>query len=86
MKRILGPAKKKTSPDVSRPQSSSSQSTDLSEPTSLNFQWKEAGDGKKGADDGDGSERGAGPKDKAPRVISPAHEELVNGLKKDSGK
>lgn len=85
VKKILGPAKKKTSPDVSRPQSSSSQSTDLSEPTSLNFQWKEAGDGKKGADDGDGSERGASPKDKVPRVISPAHEELVNGLKKDSG-
>ena len=84
MKRILGPVKKKkTSPDISRPQSTGSQDTDISEPQSLNFQWKEAGDGKK--EDGVGR-KDSSSKDDFPNDTSPVHkEEHVNGLKNDSG-
>lgn len=88
VKRILGPAnKKKTSPEESRPQSSSSQGTDISEPRSLNFQWKEEVYGKKSAvhDDGDGSGKDISPREESPRRTSPVHEEHVNGFRKDSG-
>ena len=86
VKRILGPARKKSSsPEGSRPQSRSSQGTDISEPKSLNFQWREEADGKKHAGVGDGSEKGGAPTDEVPRVTSPTNQKLVNGLKKDSG-
>ena len=87
VKRILGPAKKtKTNPVTARPQSSSSQDTDVSEPKSLNFQWKDKGDNKNGHDvNGDASGRDGSPKDEVPRDTSPVHEEHMNGLKKDSG-
>ena len=86
VKRILGPAKKKSSsPEGSRPQSRSSQGTDISEPKSLNFQWREEADGKKHAGVGDGSEKGGALTDEVPRVTSPTNQKLVNGLKKDSG-
>ena len=86
VKRILGPARRKSSsPEGSRPQSRSSQGTDISEPKSLNFQWREEADGKKHAGVGDGSEKGGAPTDEVPRVTSPTNQKLVNGWKKDSG-
>ena len=86
VKRILGPARRKSSsPEGSRPQSRSSQGTDISEPKSLNFQWREEADGKKHAGVGDGSEKGGTPTDEVPRVTSPTNQKLVNGWKKDSG-
>ncbi|CAH3192912.1 unnamed protein product, partial [Porites evermanni] len=86
VKRILGPAKKKSSsPEGSRPQSRSSQGSDISEPKSLNFQWRDEGDGKKHAGVGNGSEKGGALTDEVPRVTSPTNQKLVNGLKKDSG-
>lgn len=94
VKRILGPAKKtKPNPLTARPNSSSSQDTDISEPKSLNFQWKHKGDNKNGRDvNGYASGRDGSPKDEVPRDTSPVsrdtspvHEEHMNGLKKDSG-
>ena len=82
MKRILGPAKKTSSSATGRPQSSSSQDTDVSEPKSLNFQWKDEDDDKKGGEklNGDTSVRDGSTKVEVPRQKSPMHEEQVNGL------
>lgn len=88
MKRILGPSKKKkSSPEVSRPQSRSSQNTDISEPKSLNFHWKDEDEKKRGGvhDGSDSSGRDSNPKDAVSREASPVHEEHVNGMKIDSG-
>lgn len=89
VKRILGPAKKtKTNSATSRPQSSSSQDTDVSEPKCLNFQWKDEDDNRRGGGDvnGNASVRDGSPKDEAPRdSTSPVYEVHMNGLKKDSG-
>ena len=90
VKRILGPAKKKkTSPEVSRPQSRSSQDTDISEPKSLNFHWKGEDENKKsdvpGDINGSGSGKDGSAKDALSRETSPVHKEHVNGLVKDSG-
>lgn len=82
VKRILGPAKKTTSSATGRPQSSSSQDTDVSEPKSLNFQWKDEDDVKKSGKqmNGDADVRNGSAKVEAPRKKSPIHEEHVNGL------
>lgn len=85
MKRILGPAKKTSSSATGRPQSSSSQDTDVSEPRSLNFQWKDEDDDKKGGEkmNGDTAVRDGSTNVEVPREKSPMHEENINGL--DSG-
>ena len=75
MKRILGPAKKPASSATVRSQSSSSQDTDVSEPKSLNFQWEDEDDVRKG-----GKQMNGDAKVEAPREKSPIHEEHVNGL------
>lgn len=82
VKRILGPAKKTSSSVSGRPQSSSSQDTDVSEPKSLNFHWKDEHDDKKGAEkmDGDTAVRDGSTKVEVPREKSPMHEEQVNGF------
>lgn len=82
MKRILGPAKKTSSSVTGRPQSSSSQDTDVSEPKSLNFQWKDEDDDNKGGEklNGDTAVRDGSTKVEFPREKSPIHEEHVNGL------
>ena len=82
MKRILGPAKNTTSSATGRPQSSSSQDTDVSEPKSLNFQWKDEDDVKKSGKqmNGDADVRNGSAKVEAPREKSPIHKEHVNGL------
>ena len=91
VKRILGPAKKKkTSPEVSRPQSRSSQDTDISAPRSLNFHWKGEVKNKKSDVPGDTNVSGNGKdssvKGALSRESSPVHEEHVNGLvRKGSG-
>lgn len=80
VKRILGPAKKTISSATGRPQSSSD--TDVSEPKSLNFQWKDEDDVKKGGTqmNGDADVRNGSAKVEASREMSPIHEEHVNGL------
>lgn len=88
VKRILGPAKKKTTTTAtSRPHSSSSQDTDVSEPKSLNFQWKDDDDNKKsrGYVEDNASGREGSAKEEVPRETSPVREEHMNGLTKDSG-
>ena len=82
MKRILGPAKKPASSATVRSQSSSSQDTDVSEPKSLNFQWEDEDDVRKGGKqmNGDADVRDGSAKVEAPREKSPIHEEHVNGL------
>ena len=82
VKRILGPAKKTASSATGCPQSSSSQDTDVSEPKSLNFQWKDEDDVKNGGKqmNGDADVRNGSAKEEAPREKSPIHEEHVNGL------
>lgn len=82
VKRILGPAKKTASSATGRPQSSSSQDTDVSEPKSLNFQWKDEEDDKKGGEqmNGDTAVSDGSTKDAVPREKSPIHEEHVHGL------
>lgn len=82
VKRILGPAKKTSSSATSRPQSSSSQDTDVSEPNSLNFHWKGEDDDEKGAEkmNGDTAVRDGSTKVEVPREKSPMHEEQVNGF------
>ena len=81
VKRILGPAKKTSSSGTGRPQSSSSQDTDVSEPKSLNFQWKDEDD-KKGAEkmNGETTVRDGSTKVEVPREKSPMHNEQVNGF------
>lgn len=78
----MGPAKKTSSSATSRPQSSSSQDTDVSEPNSLNFHWKDEDDDEKGAEkmNGDTAVRDGSTKVEVPREKSPMHEEQVNGF------
>lgn len=89
VKRILGPATKKTKTSAgSRPQSSSSQDTDVSEPKSLNFLWKDDDGNKRGGGhvNRDAGEKNGITKADVSRETSPVHEEqMMNGLKKDSG-
>ena len=82
MKRILGPAMKTSSAATDRPQSSSSQDTDVSEPRRLNFQWKDEDDDMKGGEqmNGDVAVSDGSAKVEAPREKSPIHKEHVNGL------
>ena len=89
VKRILGPATKKAKTSAtSRPQSSSSQDTDISEPRSLNFQLKNDTGNKRsgGYMNGDLGERNGSAKGDNSREASPVHEEqAVNAGKMDSG-
>jgi len=82
VKRILGPAKKTSSSVTGRPQSSSSQDTNVPEPRSLNYQWKDEDDDMNGVElmNGDAAVRDGSKKVEAPREKSPIHEEHVNGL------
>ncbi|RMX60147.1 hypothetical protein pdam_00010105 [Pocillopora damicornis] len=88
VKRILGPATKKAKTSAtSRPQSSSSQDTDISEPRSLNFQLKNDTGNKRsgGYMNGDLGERNGSAKSDNSREASPVHEEqAVNTGKTDS--
>lgn len=88
VKRILGPATKKAKTSAtSRPQSSSSQDTDISEPRSLNFQLKNDTGNKRsgGYMNGDLGERNGSAKSDNSREASPVHEEqAVNAGKTDS--